>query len=101
MSSSNLTPEQWAIYERGLEDGYAQGAAEEAGEQAEAWHEVADPASRSGPSHAELEERRWGPGGREHFGDPRPGDYRGKEAEAAREAGSRRPFQRQADREAG
>lgn len=28
-------------------------------------------------SHAELEERRWGPGGREHFGDPRPGDYMG------------------------
>lgn len=26
---------------------------------------------------AELEARRWGPGGREHFGDARPGDYPG------------------------
>ena len=59
------------------------------------------PHPASGPSHAELEERRWGPGGREHFGDPRPGDYRGRDAEPAREVGSQRPFQRQADREAG
>lgn len=29
------------------------------------------------PSLAELELRRWGPGGREHFGDPRLGDYVG------------------------
>jgi hypothetical protein len=27
---------------------------------------------------AELERRRWGPGGREHFADPRPGDYPGR-----------------------
>jgi hypothetical protein len=31
----------------------------------------------SGSTLAELEVRRWGPGGRAHFGDPRPGDYRG------------------------
>lgn len=30
------------------------------------------------PTHRELEERRWGPGGREHFADPRPGDYPGR-----------------------
>jgi hypothetical protein len=30
----------------------------------------------------ELEERRWGPGGRAHFADPRPGDYPGKKATA-------------------
>jgi hypothetical protein len=30
-----------------------------------------------GPTLAELEALRWGPGGRAHFGDPRPGDYRG------------------------
>lgn len=29
------------------------------------------------PAHRELELRRWGPGGREHFGDPRPGDHPG------------------------
>jgi hypothetical protein len=28
----------------------------------------------AGPSLAELELLRWGPGGRERFGDPRPGD---------------------------
>jgi hypothetical protein len=27
--------------------------------------------------HAELELARWGPGGREHFADPRPGDFTG------------------------
>ena len=27
---------------------------------------------------AALEEVRWGPGGREHFADPRPGDYLGR-----------------------
>lgn len=29
------------------------------------------------PAFAVLEERRWGPGGRGRFGDPRPGDYQG------------------------
>ncbi len=33
---------------------------------------------------AELEVRRWGPGGREHFADPRPGDCPGR-------AGGREP----------
>jgi hypothetical protein len=38
------------------------------------------------PGHVtELEKRRYGPGGREHFGDPRPGDYPGQ---ARREAAS-------------
>ena len=27
------------------------------------------------PTLAELEAARWGTGGREHFGDPRPGDF--------------------------
>jgi hypothetical protein len=34
------------------------------------------------PPHAELEERRWGPGGRAHFTDPRPGDFPGRGTEA-------------------
>ena len=33
-----------------------------------------------GPDLAELEARRWGPGGRAHFGDPRPGDFPGRGA---------------------
>jgi hypothetical protein len=39
-----------------------------------AWNAIAR-AAVHGPSHAELEERRWGPGGRAHFADPRPGDF--------------------------
>ena len=42
-----------------------------------------------GPAYAELEERRWGPGGREHFADPRPGDFRGRVAQ--HEAGASDP----------
>jgi hypothetical protein len=34
------------------------------------------------PCYAELEERRWGPGGRAHFADPRPGDFPGRGIEA-------------------
>jgi hypothetical protein len=51
------------------------------------WNRIARAAVR-GPSHAELEEKRWGPRGREHFADPRPGDYPGRlalEAQAQRE----------------
>jgi hypothetical protein len=52
------------------------------------WNRIARAAVR-GPSHAEMEVKRWGPGGREHFGDPRPGDYPGRlplEAQAEAEA---------------
>jgi hypothetical protein len=31
------------------------------------------------PDYAELERRRWGPGGRARFADPRPGDFPGRE----------------------
>jgi hypothetical protein len=31
----------------------------------------------------QLDEQRWGPGGRAHFADPRPGDYPGKQGAAA------------------
>ena len=30
---------------------------------------------------AELEARRWGPGGRAHFADPRPGDFPGRQVQ--------------------
>jgi hypothetical protein len=45
------------------------------------WNAIAH-AAISGPSEAELEERRWGPGGRAHFADPRPGDFPGRAAQA-------------------
>lgn len=63
-----------AEYERGRVDGYL--------------HAVADvKAAQHGiVRDAELETRRWGPGGREAFGNPRPGDYPGQAARAEAEA---------------
>ena len=59
-------------------EGYA--AAEAA--MATRWDWIARPVARSrdrhGATFAEFEQRRWGPGGRERFGDPRPGDYPGR-----------------------
>lgn len=40
-------------------------------------------ATRTAVGAAELELRRWGPGGRQHFADPRLGDYPGRVREAA------------------
>ena len=34
-----------------------------------------------------VNDRRWGPGGRAHFADPRPGDFQGRNAETELEAG--------------
>jgi len=64
------------MYEAGRQDAEA--------EMAERWRQVTAPVVH-GLGHAELDERRWGPGGREHFADPRPGDFPGR----GREAGSR------------
>jgi hypothetical protein len=35
-------------------------------------------AATNGIPHAELEQRRYGPGGRERYGDPQPGDFPGR-----------------------
>jgi hypothetical protein len=51
-------------------DGYAAAEADMAAR----WDRIARTTAPR-PSHAELEEKRWGPGGRAHFADPRPGDY--------------------------
>ncbi len=62
-------------WRRGYRAGYERGArVMEA-----TWPAIVAPVIASRPDHAELELRRWGPGGREHFGDPRPGDYPGTE----------------------
>jgi len=66
------------MYERGRRDAEA--------EHAEGWRRIAAPVA-DGRSFAEIEERRWGPGGREHFADPRPGDFPGRGAEPEQEAG--------------
>jgi hypothetical protein len=43
--------------------------------------EVIDTISKAAArAHAAIEETRWGPGGRAHFADPRPGDFPGRRA---------------------
>src|SRR5258708_274276 len=63
----------------GLDIGRRQGREGAYYEMATAWNEIARPLSRSGPSFAELERRRWGPGGRKLFGKDRPGDFPGRD----------------------
>jgi hypothetical protein len=63
-----------AEYERGHADGYVRAVADMKAVQ----HGIV--------RDAELETRRWGPGGREAFGSPRPGDYPGQSARAEAEA---------------
>ena len=53
------------------------GRAEAEREMGERWDRIAAPVTNGEPSNRELEERRWGAGGREHFGDPRAGDFPG------------------------
>jgi len=69
---------------------YAAGRRDAEAEMAERWRHVTAPVVH-GMSHAELKGRRWGPGGRSHFADPRPGDFPGRgveqEAEPELEAG--------------
>lgn len=61
-------------YETGRQAGYRQAATDEEAR----WRQTPQVLVAHGPSHAELQERRWGPGGREHFADPRPGDFPGR-----------------------
>jgi hypothetical protein len=70
-------------FEAGLAVGAARAREALLGEQAEAQRLVAAKLMPVllGPDYAELERRRWGPGGRAHFSDPRPGDFPGREAE--------------------
>jgi hypothetical protein len=72
-----------AWYATGLRDGIEIGRQLEAEGMAARWAEIAGPIAMGGPAHADLELLRWGPAGRAHFGDPRPGDYHGRGGEAA------------------
>jgi hypothetical protein len=65
------------MYEAGRRDAEAEMAAR--------WDRIARPAVH-GVDHAVLEERRWGPAGREHFADARPGDFPGRAAAQEPEA---------------
>lgn len=60
------------------EEGEARGYQLAEADQARAWRHAAAPVTRGGPDLAALELLRWGPDGREHFGDPRPGDFPGR-----------------------
>lgn len=52
------------------QDDYRRGLLDGAGVRKRAEHDLV--------AFARLELARWGPGGREHFGDPRPGDFTGR-----------------------
>ena len=58
---------------------YQAGRRDAEADMARRWAQIARPAVH-GISHADLEQRRWGPGGRAHFADPRPGDFPGRGA---------------------
>jgi hypothetical protein len=70
---------EWrAGFRLGVEVGRAQVLEEEA-----AWRRGTAALTRdalTGPSFADMEFLRWGPRGREHFADPRPGDFPGRGA---------------------
>lgn len=71
------------MYQAGHADGYHAGYRQAGADQAARGNQATSAAD--GPSHAELEGRRWGPGGRAHFADPRPGDFPGRAAQPAPE----------------
>jgi hypothetical protein len=60
----------------GRTEGYGQAEADMAAQ----WNAIAR-LGLGGPGHTEIEKRRWGPGGREHFADPRPGDFPGRDTD--------------------
>ena len=62
------------MYEAGRRDGYDAGRRDAEADMARCWAQAARQVTH-GVSHGELEQRRWGPGGRAHFADPRPGDF--------------------------
>ena len=74
-----LAREAYAAGARHRADGYRAGYRQADADHAARWNQAAG-AVTDGPAHAELEERRWGPGGRAHFADPRPGDFPGRGA---------------------
>jgi hypothetical protein len=59
------------VYQAGRRDAEA--------DMARRWAQAAGQVTR-GVFHAGLEERRWGPGGRARFADPRPGHFPGRGA---------------------
>jgi hypothetical protein len=67
-----------AAYRQGFTAGTAVGYTWARTEMAQRWTRIARPVAYGGPAFADLEERRWGAGGREAFGAPRAGDFQGR-----------------------
>lgn len=62
-------------YHAGETDGYRRGYEAACRAMDQSWNEAARPfRNMQRPDQAVLEQRRWGPRGRTHFGDPQPGD---------------------------
>ena len=71
------------MYEAGWRNGYQAARDDVEAEEARRWADFTRRLANA-PTHAELEERRWGPGGRAHLIAPRPGR---REPEPELEAG--------------
>jgi hypothetical protein len=65
------------MYQAGQRAGFDAGYRQASADLDAAWAKLTRPVTH-GISFAELEQRRWGPGGRAHFADPRPGDFLGR-----------------------
>ena len=93
------------MYQLGLARGRAEHVAEAEAARIAA-REVLDPEMvdtinrNAAAEHARIQEARWGPGGRAHFADPRPGDFRGRGRAAIEREPEREP-ERELEAEAG
>ena len=67
------------MYQAGWTNGYQAAQTEAAEQDARRWAETTRRLAAA-PTHAELEERRWGPGGRPHIADPHPSQRPGWDA---------------------
>ena len=80
------------MYQAGQRAGFDVGYRQARADMAARWAQIARPVTH-GISFAELEERRWGPSGRAHFADPRPGDFPGRAAEPQAQPEARREME--------
>ena len=78
IEAAELTEHETAYRNQLARQMYEAGRRDAEADMARFWAETARQVTR-GVSHAELEQRRWGPGGRAHFADPRPSDFPGRE----------------------
>ena len=72
------------MFQAGQRAGFDVGYRQASADMAARWAQIARPVVH-GIGYAELEERRWGPGGRARFADQRPGDFPGRGARSQAE----------------